>query len=256
MIYNQRVIVVLPAYNAEKTLKKTYDEIPKDIVDELILVDDASHDRTVEIAKQIGIKTIIHKYNKGYGGNQKTCYDYALKKNLDIIVLLHPDYQYDPKLIAELIKPIKEGRVDIVLGSRILDGYIICLRRGMPLYKFIGNKFLTMIENMVFRTHLSEFHTGFRAYSREALETIPFLLNSDGFIFDAEIIAQLLNQRFRISEIPVPARYELDSSSMSLIKSIKYGFGALFILVKYLLHRWNIKKYPMFNKKCTLKIDP
>lgn len=244
-----KIIVVLPAYNAEKTLKKTCDDIPKDIVDDIILVDDSSQDKTVEIARQIGLKTIAHRHNKGYGATQKTCYTYALKAGADIIIMLHPDYQYDPKIIPELIKPIKEAEADLVLGSRISQGVITALKSGMPLYKLIGNRFLTMIENLIFGINLSEFHTGLRAYSRASLETIDFLKNSDGFTFDTEIIAQLLYQGFRICEVPVSARYDTDSSSINFVESVKYGTGTLCILVKYVSDKMGIKKYPLFRKK-------
>ena len=181
----QKVIVVMPAYNAAQTLEKTYHDLPQEVVDKVILVDDVSHDETVEIARRLGLKVVVHIQNKGYGGNQKTCYIEALKDGADIVVMLHPDYQYDSTLVPELIQPVKEGRADLVLGSRLLSGGT--LEGGMPLYKYISNRFLTIVENLVLGQRLSECHTGFRAYSRRLLETIPFLLNSDQFVFDTEV---------------------------------------------------------------------
>jgi len=241
----EKVVVVMPAYNAAKTLEATYNDIPKDEVDEIILVDDASHDETVKKAKELGLKVFVHPKNRGYGGNQKTCYTEALREGADIIVMLHPDYQYDPKLIPEIIKPIKEGKADLVLGSRLLSK--TALSGGMPLYKFISNRFLTFVENLVLNQHLSEFHTGFRAYSRRLLTTIPFMNNSENFVFDTEVIVQTVFFGFKIAEIPCPTRYLKDSSSINFINSVIYGTQTLHTLIKYILCKLNIKKYPIFR---------
>ena len=244
---SERVIVVMPAYNAAKTLERTYRDLPKDVIDKVILVDDVSQDETVEIARRLGLKVIIHVQNKGYGGNQKTCYIEALKDGADIVVMLHPDYQYDSTLVPELIAPILEGRADMVLGSRFLgEG---ALKGGMPLYKYVANRFLTIAENLVLGLHLSEAHTGFRAYRRELLETIPFLLNSDKFVFDSEIIAQTVAFGFRIAEIGVPTRYFDEASSVNFENSVIYGFSTLWTLVKYLAHKWGLASLPQFGKQ-------
>jgi len=244
---SERVIVVMPAYNAAKTLERTYRDLPKDVIDKVILVDDVSQDETVEIARRLGLKVIVHVQNKGYGGNQKTCYLEALKDGADIVVMLHPDYQYDSTLVPELIAPIVAGRADMVLGSRFLgEG---ALKGGMPLYKYIANRFLTIVENLVLGLHLSEAHTGFRAYRRELLETIPFLLNSDKFVFDSEIIAQAVAFGFRLAEIGVPTRYFDEASSVNFKNSVIYGFSTLWTLVKYLAHKWGLASVPQFDKQ-------
>lgn len=241
-----KVIVVMPAYNAAKTLEKTYADLPKDVVDEIILVDDVSQDETVKIAQQLGLKVIIHIQNKGYGGNQKTCYLEALRDGADIVVMLHPDYQYDSRLTPDLIAPIRRGEADMVLGSRLLGNP---LAGGMPLYKYIANRFLTTVENLAFGLKLSEYHTGFRAYTRRLLETIPFLLNSDRFVFDTEVLAEAVAFKFRISEIAVPTRYFPEASSVGLRESIIYGLDTLRVVAKYLLHRWGIIRFPLFGKR-------
>jgi glycosyltransferase involved in cell wall biosynthesis len=228
----KKVIVTMPAYNAAKTLIKTFEDIPKGLVSEIILVDDCSKDETVAIGTNLNIKIVRHPHNVGYGGNQKTCYLEALRDGADIIIMLHPDYQYDPRKIPEMIAPLADGSADIVLGSRFLGGG--ALRGGMPLYKFLSNRFLTTCQNMVLGTHLSEFHTGYRAYSRKFLETVPFLRNSISFVFDAEILCQAIYFKFRIKEIPVETRYFPEASSIDLWNSIKYGFGVLGSLAKYL----------------------
>ena len=242
-----KVIVVMPAYNAAKTLERTYNDLPKEVVDKVILVDDVSQDETVEIAGRLGLKVIVHIQNKGYGGNQKTCYLEALKDGADIIVMLHPDYQYDSTLVPELIRPIQEGKADLVMGSRFLSG--APLAGGMPLYKYICNRLLTIVENLVLGQHLSECHTGFRAYSRRLLETIPFLLNSDRFVFDTEVIAQTVAFGFRIAEIPVPTRYFEEASSVDFRNSVIYGVSTLWVMVKYLLSKWGLIRYPQFSKE-------
>lgn len=249
-----KVIVVMPAYNAAKTLEKTYKDIPKRVVDRVILVDDVSKDETVEVSRHLGIKTIVHIQNKGYGGNQKTCYIEALKEGADIIVMLHPDYQYDSRLIPEMISPIAEGHADFVLGSRMLGAG--ALRGGMPFYKYVSNKLLTFIENECFGKHYSELHTGFRAYSRKLLMTIPFTLNSDDFVFDTEVIAQVEMFKFQSSEVPVPTRYFKEASSINFMRSTIYGLATLRIMAQFLLHKWGIKKYDKFSKKLPDVLSP
>lgn len=247
MLEREKVIVVMPAYNAAETLEKTYNDLPREIVDEIILVDDVSQDETVEIARRLGLKVIIHVQNTGYGGNQKTCYLEALKDGASVVVMLHPDYQYDSRLVPELIRPIQEGTADLVLGSRILGGE--ALGGGMPLYKYLSNRFLTLVENLAFRKRLSEYHTGFRAYSRRFLETIPFLLNSDRFVFDSEILAQAVAYGFEITEIPVPTRYFKEASSVGVKDGLVYGIQTLGIVTKYLLNRFGILKSDQFQKR-------
>ena len=247
MLEGEKVIVVMPAYNAAETLEKTYNDLPREIVDEIILVDDVSQDVTVEIARRLSLKVIIHVQNTGYGGNQKTCYLEALKDGASLVVMLHPDYQYDSRLVPELIRPIQEGTADLVLGSRILGGE--ALGGGMPLYKYLSNRFLTLVENLAFRKRLSEYHTGFRAYSRRFLETIPFLLNSDRFVFDSEILAQAVAYGFEITEIPVPTRYFKEASSVGVKDGLVYGIQTLGIVAKYLLNRFGILKSDQFQKR-------
>lgn len=241
-----RIVVVMPAYNAAKTIEKTYADIPAGIVSQVILVDDVSQDETVEIAQQLGIKVIVHIQNRGYGGNQKTCYLHALSGDADIVVMLHPDYQYDSRLIPELVRPIQEGRADLVLGSRLLGGGT--LAGGMPLYKFISNRFLTIIENLVLGQNLSECHTGFRAYSRRLLETLPFVLNSDDFVFDSQIIVQTVAFGFKIAEIAVPTRYFKEASSVNFRRSVVYGLATLSALSTYIWDRTGIRPNPLFRK--------
>lgn len=228
---NLKLIVVMPAYNAERTLEKVYNEIPHNIVKDIILVDDMSKDTTIEIAKKLGIRTILHPKNLGYGANQKTCYREALKTDANIIVMLHPDYQYDPKLIPEIIRPIQSGAADVVFGSRLLDGK--ALRSGMPVYKYVSNKILTLVENLAFKTKYSEFHTGYRAYKREVLEDIPFMSFSDDFVFDTQMVVYIMKLRFNLSEIPVAAKYDKDSSTISFTRSVIYGLKSLIALGKY-----------------------
>lgn len=243
---DQRIIVVMPAYNAAKTLERTYRDLPDGVVDRIILVDDVSQDETVEIARRLGLKTIVHVQNKGYGGNQKTCYLEALKDGADVVVMLHPDYQYDSTLVPELIAPILGGERDMMMGSRFLGGQVRA--GGMPTYKVIANRFLTICENLVLGTRLSEGHTGFRAYSRGMLETIPFLLNSDGFVFDSQVIAQAVAFGFCIGEIGVPTRYFEEASSVDFGHSVVYGFGTLWTLFTFILHKWRLVRVPQFSK--------
>ena len=243
----EHIVVIMPAYNAAKTLERTYRDLPMDVVDKIILVDDVSQDETVEIARQLGLETVVHIQNKGYGGNQKTCYLEALKDGADIVVMLHPDYQYDSTLVSDLIAPIQRGEADMMLGSRFLGGGV---RSGnMPLYKIIANRFLTLCENLVLGLRLSEAHTGFRAYRREVLETIPFLLNSDDFVFDSEVIAQTVAFGFRIGEIGVPTRYFDDASSVNFRRSVVYGLSTLRTLLKFVAHKRGLADVPQFNKR-------
>jgi len=230
-VCDKKVVVVMPAYNAARTLERTYREVPLDVVDEVLVTDDASHDDTVAAARQLGLTVYVHPENRGYGGNQKTCYTHALAAGADIVVMLHPDYQYDPGRIPGLISPVVEGTADLVLGSRLKDGR--ALAGGMPFYKYIANRFLTAAENLVLRQHLSEMHTGYRAYSRRLLESINFLANSEDFVFDSEVIVQTVAAGFRIAEISVPATYLPEASSIGFWPSVRYGLATLWTLVKY-----------------------
>jgi glycosyltransferase involved in cell wall biosynthesis len=240
----EKVIVVMPAYNAALTLEKTYREIPEGSYDAIILVDDASKDDTVRIARELNLIVEVHPVNKGYGGNQKTCYSRALREGADIVVMLHPDNQYDPSIVPDLVAPIAAGDADVVLASRMLGHP---LKGGMPLYKFLANKWLTFVENLVLGTGFSEFHTGYRAFSRKALQSVNFFSNSDDFVFDNEILVQLHIEGMRIKEIPVTTRYAHDSSSVGFARSCVYGLGILQTLVKYLLHVKGIRLEPMFE---------
>lgn len=246
MAAEKRVVVVMPAYNAAKTLERTYADIPAGVVDKVILVDDVSKDDTVEVARRLGLKVVIHVQNKGYGGNQKTCYVEALKDGANVVVMLHPDYQYDSRLIPELIAPILEGRADLVLGSRFLGDP---RAGGMPIWKYLSNRFLTLVENLGFGLRLSEGHTGFRAYSRRVLLTIPFVLNSDKFVFDTEVIAQTVAFGFPIGEIAVPTRYFAEASSVNFTNSVIYGVSTLAVVAAYVLDRANLRPDPRFRRK-------
>ena len=233
----------MPAYNAAQTLERTYADIPESIVDRIILVDDVSRDQTVDIARNLGLQVIVHRQNRGYGGNQKTCYGAALEAGADVVVMLHPDYQYDATRIPALIEPILEGRADLMLGSRFLGDP---LAGGMPRWKYVSNRFLTIVENLAFGLHLSEYHTGLRAYSRHLLETIPYQLNSDDFVFDQELIAQVVaaGMRNRIGEIAVPTRYFEEASSVGFKRSVVYGLSTLRVVARYLLHRLRVRRSP------------
>ncbi len=235
LVNSPNVVVVMPAYNAAKTLRLTYDAIPKQDVDHVILVDDASRDETLQIAKDLHLEVFVHARNYGYGGNQKTCYTEALKAGADIVVMLHPDYQYDPTLLPKVIAPIKAGAADVVLGSRLLQGNV--MKQGMPWWKFLGNRFLTAIQNWILGQNLAEYHTGYRAFSRQVLEEVPFLLNSDNFVFDQEMLVQAIHLGFRIEEVPVPTRYFVEASSASFYASVIYGLSILGLLIRYSLHR-------------------
>ena len=247
MLNGKKILVVLPAYNAEKTLEQTYREIPQDIVDKVLLVDDKSADRTVSMAKKLGIETFLHDRNYGYGRNQKTCYQEAVRRNADIIVMVHPDYQYTPKLITAMASMIAFDVYDVVLGSRIIGGR--SLKGGMPIYKYIANRFLTAFENLLLGSKLSEFHTGYRAFSRKVLEAIPLHENSDDFVFDNEMLVQIIYFGYRVGEISCPARYFEEASSIGFAKSVKYGFGVITTTLRCLVHRMKLRKDPLFDPK-------
>ncbi|MBK6545299.1 MAG: glycosyltransferase family 2 protein [Saprospiraceae bacterium] len=246
MYKNKKVVVVMPAYNAALTLKKTIDEIPMDLVDELILCDDASKDSTFELAKQLGIKYCIrHEKNKGYGGNQKTLYNKALEIGADIIIMLHPDYQYTPKLIPSMVNIIGEELYPVVLGSRILGKG--ALKGGMPYYKFVFNRILTLIQNWLVDYKLSEYHTGYRAFSKNVLENISFNTNSDDFVFDNEMLSQIIYKKFQIAEISCPTKYFDDASSINFKRSLKYGFGVLMVSIIHFIQRIGLVSFKMYK---------
>ena len=242
---SQKVVVVMPAYNAGRTLRMTYEDLPRDAVSHVILVDDGSTDETIEIARQLKLELFVHDRNYGYGANQKTCYWEALKAGADIVVMVHPDYQYDPKLLPEIIAPLIDGKADVVLGSRLIGESP--LRHGMPWWKYVGNRVLTWIENRAFGLALSEYHTGYRAFRRDVLEFINFSMNSDGFIFDQEIIAQIVAANFKIVEISVPTRYFAEASSVGFIQSSIYGLRILWLLVLVILHSAGIHRQRRFE---------
>jgi glycosyltransferase involved in cell wall biosynthesis len=239
------VVVVMPAYNAGRTLKMTYEELPKDTVNLVILVDDGSTDATLEVARQLGLQIFVHNRNYGYGANQKTCYAEALRAGAEIVVMVHPDYQYDPRLLPQIIAPIVAGDADVVLGSRIKSG--AALQGGMPWWKYVANRALTGLENLVFGLRLSEYHTGYRAFTREVLESVNFGANSDGFVFDQEIIAQVVAAGFRIAEISVPTRYFPEASAASFAASVAYGLRILAVLFWYTLHAWGVRRSRRFD---------
>lgn len=246
MINNKKIIVCLPAYNAAKTLEKTYAEIPKDIVDAIILVDDASKDETVKIANELGIDhVIIHHKNKGYGGNQKTCYTSALALGADIVIMLHPDYQYDPKLIPHIAALIANDVYPVVLGSRILGKN--AMQNGMPMYKYYFNRLLTSIQNKMLRQNLSEYHTGYRAFSSNVLKSINLSANSDNFVFDNQMISQIIYKGFVVGEISCPAKYFPEASSIGFSRSLVYGFGVLQTSALFALNKMNIVKSKIFQ---------
>jgi len=232
-----KVVVVMPAYNAGRTLRMTYEELPKDTVSTVILVDDGSTDETLKIARELNLEVFMHDRNYGYGANQKTCYAEALKAGADIVVMVHPDYQYDPRLVPQIVAPISQGDADVVLGSRLKGG--TALQQGMPWWKYFSNRFLTWVENATFGLNLSEYHTGYRAFRKEILESVNYAINSDGFIFDQEIIAQCVSAGARIAEIAVPTRYFAEASSASFGQSVMYGLKILWLVTKYKLFRWH-----------------
>jgi glycosyltransferase involved in cell wall biosynthesis len=245
MLSGMKVVVVMPAYNALKTIEATFHDLPHDIVDKVLLTDDASTDATVALARDLGIHTIVHPKNRGYGGNQKTCYREALASGADIVVMVHPDYQYSPKLVTAMAGMIASGHYDLVLASRILGGR--ARQGGMPLYKYIANRVLTLIQNLLCHAKLSEYHTGFRAYSRKLLETIPFERNSEDFVFDNQIIAQALYFEFSVGEISCPTRYFPEASSIDLWRSVRYGFGVLRTTACLVLQRLGLVRLAIFE---------
>ena len=247
MIQNKKIIVVMPAYNAEKTLEQTYKEIPFNIVDEVILVDDFSKDNTFEEARKVGIdKVIRHEKNTGYGGNQKTCYKEALNRGADIVVMLHPDYQYTPLLLEAMIYPIARGLFDVMLGSRILGKG--ALKGGMPLYKYVFNRFLTLFQNIMMGQKLAEYHTGYRAFSKEVLEKLPLENNSDDFVFDNEMLGQIFYFGYTVGEVSCPTKYFEEASSINFKRSVKYGLGVLGVSVSYRLQKWGLMNFAIFKK--------
>ncbi|MGA0557676.1 glycosyltransferase family 2 protein [Larkinella sp. VNQ87] len=247
MYHNKKVVVVLPAYRAALTLERTYREIPFDIVDEVILVDDASPDNTVEEANRLGIRHVIrHEKNKGYGGNQKSCYRKALELKADIVVMLHPDYQYTPKLIVAMVSLIGNDLYPVVFGSRILGKG--ALKGGMPMYKYIANRFLTLTQNILMNQKLSEYHTGYRAFSGEVLRSLDFTHNSDDFIFDNEMIAQIFHKGYEIAEVTCPTKYFEEASSINFRRSSIYGLGVLAVSMRYRLHRWGILRWRVLSE--------
>ena len=246
MINGKKIALVLPAYNAEATLRKTVEEIPTDVIDFILLVDDCSADGTVKVAHQLGLSTIVHDNNLGYGGNQKTCYREALSRDADIVVMLHPDYQYTPRLVSALASMIAYGEYDLTIGSRVLAQSAV--KRGMPVYKYISNRLLTFVQNIFLGQKLSEYHTGFRAFSRAVLESLPLGENSDDFIFDNQMLAQAIFFDFRIGELSCPTRYAADSSSISVVRSIKYGLGVIAVSLQYVLAKSFNVSFRIFDK--------
>ena len=245
MIHGKKIVVVMPAYNAEKTLRKTYKEIPHEYIDDVIMVDDYSSDKTVQIANELNIKTFIHRENRGYGANQKTCYSEALKLGADVVVMLHPDYQYTPNLLVAMASLVAIGQYDVVLGSRVLSEG--ALKGGMPLYKYISNRMLTFIQNILLNKKLSEYHTGYRAFSKKVLETLPLNENSDDFVFDNQMLAQIFFFNFTIGEISCPTKYFEDASSINFRRSIKYGVGVLRTSIEYRLQKWKLLTCKIFD---------
>jgi glycosyltransferase involved in cell wall biosynthesis len=247
MYNSKKVVVVLPAYNAAETLEQTYQEIPFDIVDEVILCDDASKDNTIELARKLGIHHIIqHDRNKGYGGNQKSLYTKALSLGADIVIMLHPDYQYTPKLIPSLVNIIGDGLYPVVLGSRILGKG--ALKGGMPYYKYVANRFLTLVQNFIISYKLSEYHTGYRAFSREVLLSINYMANSDDFVFDNQMLSQIIYHNFDIAEVTCPTKYFDEASSINFRRSVKYGLGVLSTSIVHKINKWGLMRSPLYKK--------
>jgi glycosyltransferase involved in cell wall biosynthesis len=247
LFHNHKVVVVMPAYNAARTIERTYREIPLDLVDDVIVTDDASHDETVEIARRLGLRTLVHERNRGYGGNQKTCYAEALRLGADVIVMLHPDYQYTPKLIPAMISMITDGPFQVVLGSRVLGGRAIA--GGMPIYKYISNRCLTAFQNLMCGAKLSEYHTGYRAFSRQVLESLPLLENSDDFVFDNQILAQILLAGFEVGEVSCPAAYFEEASSINFRRSLRYGLGVVTTSLQAFAQRKRLASLRLFDPR-------
>ncbi len=245
MFHGKKIVVVMPAYNAAKTIERTYREIPLDLVDDVLVTDDASPDDTVRVARSLGLRTLVHDFNRGYGGNQKTCYAEALKLGADVVIMLHPDYQYTPALIPAMIGLITDGPFDVVLGSRVLGGR--ALAGGMPRYKYVANRLLTAVENLLLGAKLSEYHTGYRAFSREVLESLPLLENSDDFVFDNQMLAQVLLAGFEVGEVSCPAAYFEEASSINFRRSVRYGFGVLGVSLQGFLQRRGLARFRVFD---------
>jgi glycosyltransferase involved in cell wall biosynthesis len=254
MIHSKKIVVVMPAYNAEKTLRSVYEEIPFDVVDELLLVDDASKDSTASLSRQLGIRTIVHPANRGYGGNQKTCYKTALDLGADVIIMLHPDYQYTPRLLVAMASLVAIGQYDVVLGSRILSGG--AMKGGMPYYKYIANRTLTLIQNLLLGAKLSEYHTGYRAFSRNVLQNLPLDHNSEDFVFDNQMLAQIIYFGYSIGEISCPAKYFAEASSINFRRSLIYGIGVLRTSLQFRLHRLGLGQYAIFQRRESLCAQP
>ncbi len=246
MLHAKRIVVVMPAYHAARTLEATWRELPHDIVDEVLVVDDSSADDTVAVARSLGLDVILHPRNTGYGGNQKTCYTHALAHGADIVVMVHPDYQYDPRMVTAMAGMVASGIYDIVIGSRILGGG--ALAGGMPLWKYAANRVLTLLENLLLGAHLSEYHTGYRAYSRALLDTLPWRDNSDDYVFDNELLAQALVAGFRIGEVSVPTRYHAQASSIGFSRSVRYGFGVVRTALLGALARTGLYRHRLFAR--------
>jgi glycosyltransferase involved in cell wall biosynthesis len=245
MLAKKKVLVVLPAYNAARTLERTFREIPFEVVDEVLLVDDASHDETIEVAQRLGIRCFVHQRNLGYGRNQKTCYAEALSSGADIVVMVHPDYQYSPKIIPALAGLVASGEYEAAIGSRILGGK--ARQGGMPFYKYMFNRILTLFQNLLLGAKLSEYHTGFRAFSRRVLESLPLLENSDDFVFDNEMLAQIIYFDFPVGEVSCPTRYFPEASSINFPRSLKYGLGVVITSVKFVLQKLGWAQFPIFS---------
>ena len=257
MFHDKKIVVVMPAYNAAQTIERTYREIPLDLVDKIVVTDDASSDQTVGVARRLGLHTLVHGTNRGYGANQKTCYAEALRLGADIVVMLHPDYQYTPKLLPAMIGLLADGPFDVVLGSRVLGGR--ALAGGMPLYKYVANRVLTAIQNLLCGAKLSEYHTGYRAFTREVLEALPLLENSDDFVFDNQMLAQIVMAGFEIGEISCPAAYFEEASSIDFRRSVSYGLGVVKTSVQALLHRSGLANIQIFRpdgRRLAPEIEP
>jgi len=252
MLHGKKVVVVLPAYRAEKTLARTVGDIPHDVVDEIVLVDDASSDNTVELSSRLRLRTFTHETNLGYGANQKTCYLEALKLDADIIIMLHPDYQYDPRLVTAMSAMVASGIYDVVLGSRILGS--TARQGGMPLYKYVANRLLTLFQNLILSAKLSEYHTGYRAFSRRVIETLPLLANSDDFVFDNQMLTQAIAFGFPIGEISCPTKYFPEASSINFRRSVVYGIGVVATSLLYRLWRWRLVRTSLFSERPTLRL--